>query len=481
MSNSLSPGSDLVIDDDDLEITMEDLSKAEAECFAGPSGGQVLARPTISAIPPTQPKPIDQAIFKFGATSSNINNPIPLVKSRVSSADPRTKFKPSKSGLLNPNLGGSVVTEAFSFTNKHNSGFSDELNLKRTVNNNSGSSSFSRQDQELPQDQGKNKFMFGSSSTTLTLPDSSKPQLQIVTPTFSPPHSPSTIADADSQGEDLTKYILMKQRHEAKMREEKLKMEKIEKLIELKKQKQQEEQNFWIDNNPSYDPEIRAKQMELVKEELELKRQTTRMLQMQQDMMMKNNANEEKRRLEEKKGILELQMQVKNLEMMLSNKQEPVGSGIGQFNRKPVRYRLGSIKNRLGPRQHNVQRDGTSVAGDIRYDRKRSHGEERNVASHKVMHEGVDVRKRKKYWNAQLPDDLVLTEITDQGPIKKRDLENIDEDHGDIVNEEEEGYEEDLDRYEYEGEMDPDLILTEFGENGPVKANPSGRNSPPEN
>jgi len=56
MSNSLSPGSDLVIDDDDLEITMEDLSKAEAECFAGPSGGQVLARPTISAIPPTQPK-----------------------------------------------------------------------------------------------------------------------------------------------------------------------------------------------------------------------------------------------------------------------------------------------------------------------------------------------------------------------------------------------------------------------------------------
>merc|ERR1712179_56034 len=226
-----------------------------------------------------------------------------------------------------------------------------------------------------PQDQGKNKFMFGSSSTTLTLPDSSKPQLQIVTPTFSPPHSPSTIADADSLGEDLTKYILMKQRHEAKMREEKLKMEKIEKLIELKKQKQQEEQeqNFWIDNNPSYDPEIRAKQMELVKEELELKRQTTRMLQMQQDMMMKNNANEEKRRLEEKKGILELQMQVKNLEMMLSNKQEPVGSGIGQFNRKPVRYRLGSIKNRLGPRQQNVERGDrsmVSLAGGPRNNRK---------------------------------------------------------------------------------------------------------------
>merc|ERR1719315_57263 len=272
------------------------------------------------------------------------------------------------------------------------------INLKRTVNNNSGSSSFSKLDQESPEGHGQNKFMFGSSSTTLNLPDSSK--AQIVAPTFSPPQSPSTIADADSQGEDLYKYTLMKQTHEAKMRAEKLKMEKIEKLIEVKKQKQQQQmqQNYWIDNNPSYDHETRAKQMELVKEELELKRQTTRMLQMQQDMLMKNNANEEKRRLEEKKGILELQMQVKNLEMMLSNKQEPVGSGIGQFNRKPVRYRLGSIKNRLGPRQHNVQRDGTSVAGDIRYDRKRSHVEERNVASHKVMHEGVDVRKRKKYW-----------------------------------------------------------------------------------
>ena len=79
------------------------------------------------------------------------------------------------------------------------------------------------------------------------------------------------------------------------MRTEKLKMEKIEKLIEIKKQKQQEQQNFWIDTNPSYDPEIRAKQIELVKEELELKRQTTRMLQMQQDILMRNNADEERR------------------------------------------------------------------------------------------------------------------------------------------------------------------------------------------
>jgi len=480
--SSLSSGSDLVIDDDDLEITMEDLSKAEAECFAGPSGGQVLARPTISAIPLTQQKPINQATFQFGATSSSINNHIPLVNSRVSSADPRRKFKPSRSGFSNLNLGGSA-TDAFSFTKKHISGVDVNINLKRTVNNNSGSSSFSKLDQESPEGHGQNKFMFGSSSTTLNLPDSSK--AQIVAPTFSPPHSPSTIADADSQGEDLTKYILMKERHEAKMRTEKLKMEKIEKLIELKKQKQQEQmqQNFWIDNNPSYDHEIRAKQMELVKEELELKRQTTRMLQMQQDMLMKNNADEERRRLAEKKGMLELQLQVKNLEMMLSNKEEPVGSGIGSFSKKPIKNRLGSIKSRLGPRQQNAERAGIRLAGGLRNERKRGHGdgEERTEASHKVKDEGVEKRKHKKYWNAKLPDDLVLTEITDQGPIKKVDVKKLDEDYGDFVNEEEEEYEEDLDRYEYEGELDSDLVLTEFGENGPVKATPTGKSSPSEN
>jgi len=484
MSNSLSPGSDLVIDDEDLELTMEDLSKAEAECLAGPSGGQVLARPTVPAKPSTQPKPINQVTFTFGATSSNITN-IPLEKSRVSPADPRTKFKPSRSGsgLLNLNPGGSA-TNNFSFTKNHNNGFEGSFNLVRTVNNNSGSSSFSSQDQRMPQGQGQNKFVFGSSSpSTLTLPDSSITPLQIVAPTFSPPHSPSTIADADSQGEDLSKYILMKQRHEAKMRTEKLKMEKIEKLIELKKQKQESQQKFWIDNSPSYDPEIRAKQMELIKEELELKKQTTRMLQMQQDMMMKNNAEEERRRLEEKKGMLELQMQVKNLEMMLSNKQEPVGSGIDQFCKKPISYGLGSIKNRLGPRQQNPARGGRNVAGlagDQRYDRKRIRGEKRTEASRKCMDEGVEIKKRKKYWNAKLPDDLVLTEITDQGPMKV-DSKKKSDDYGYLVSEDEEGYEEDLDRYEYEGEMDPDLVLTEFGENGPVKAIPSSRSSPDEN
>jgi len=450
MSNSLSPGSDLVIDDDDLEITMEDLSRAEAECGASGVGSQVLARPATIPVPKLN-------TFKFGATSSNIYDVIPLAKHRVSSADPRTKFKPA--GFLNLNSECSLPN-AFSVTMNNSNRIDDDTSLKRTVNNNTGSSSFSK-----PQNQDcGNKFVFGSaSSSTMTLP---------VTPTFSPPHSPSTIADADSQGEDLSKYILMKQRHEAKMKAEKLKMDKIEKMIELKKQKQQMQQKFWIDSNPSYDPEIRAKQMELAKQELELKRQTTRMLQMQQAMLMKNNADEERRRLEEKKGMLELQVQVKNLEKMLSNKQEPVGSGTGPFHKKPIKNRLGPIKSRLGSRQQNVRCDGSmrSFAGGRKYDRRRRLGENLSEASRKDNSEGFNSKKQQDYWNVKLPDDLVLTEITDQGPVKKVELNKIDAKYGDLENEEEEGYEEDLDRYECEGDLDPDLVLTEFGENGPVKA-----------
>merc|ERR1719233_322406 len=144
----------------------------------------------------------------------------------------------------------------------------------------------------------------------------------------------------------------------------------------------------------------------------------------------------------------------------------------------PIQNRLGSIKSRLGPRQQNAERAGIRLAGGLRSKRGHGDGEERTEASHKVKDEGVEKRKHKKYWNAKLPDDLVLTEITDQGPIKKVDVKKLDEDYGDFVNEEEEGYEEDLDRYEYEGELDSDLVLTEFGENGPVKATPTGKSSP---
>ena len=80
------------------------------------------------------------------------------------------------------------------------------------------------------------------------------------------------------------------------------------------------------------------------------------------------------------------------------------------------------------------------------------------------------MNKYKKYTNAKLPDDLVLTEITDFGPVKKENLNNADEYSKFHANAEVDDYEEDLDRYELEGELDPELVLTEFGENGPIKA-----------
>merc|ERR1719250_387425 len=158
---------------------------------------------------------------------------------------------------------------------------------------------------------------------------------------------------------------------------------------------------------------------------------------------------------------------------MLSNKQEPVGSGSGPFRKKPIKNRLGPIKSRLGSRQQNFERSDRSMrnfAGGLNYDRRRRLGENMSEASQKDNCEGFNSKNRKDCWNAKLPDDLVLTEITDQGPVKKVEVSKIDAKYGNLENEEEEGYEEDLDRYECEGDLDPELVLTEFGENGPVKA-----------
>ena len=64
----------------------------------------------------------------------------------------------------------------------------------------------------------------------------------------------------------------------------------------------------------------------------------------------------------------------------------------------------------------------------------------------------------------------MLTEITDQGPVKKEDIREAERSKRELAKQELEEYEDDLDRYEFEGDLDPDLVLTEFGENGPVKA-----------
>merc|ERR1712142_147540 len=222
-------------------------------------------------------------------------------------------------------------------------------------------------------------------------------------------------------------------------------------------------QSLWTDHKPFYDPEIRAKEMELVKQELELKKQTTRMLQMQQNILMKNSADDERRRLEENKGMLELQVQVKNLKKLLANKQVQGGADVDRPRfKKPV-------KDRLGSRPVNVNFNHENWSKGRREDRKRRFSEKKGDTDIFASNGEVVTNKYKKYTNAKLPDDLVLTEITDLGPVKKEDLNNADGYSKFQAKEEVDDYE-DLDRYEFEGEMDPELVLTEFGENGPIKA-----------
>jgi len=471
MSNSPSPGSDsdLVIDDEDLdrmELTEEDLSKAEAQCGVGTGGfGQVLARaaPVILAPPPNA-----TSTFKFGGTSSVFTSPGPvpmLAKNKISSADPRTKFKPSGFLGLNPTL---PAIDKTAVSNIHNNNVDVNFNLQRTVPNSAGSTSFfkSSPTQEQPKKANQSKFIFGSPSSLPTSTNPSKPQLRLAGPVFSPPQSPTDTGHEDSQGEDLANFVLMKEQQKAKIRAEKQKMEQIEKLIEQKKLKQQQhQQEFYLDKKGFFDPEVNARKREVLGQELELKKQTTMMLKMQKDMMMKMNAKEEMRRLEEKKQMLELQVQVQNLENLLATKKAQGGAPMikGQVdNTRPVRDRLGSK-----PEYSDLRGSGED-SEDWRAARKRRLGISYRRGD-AFQHEGGVSKKRKKnYSNAKLPDDLVLTELTDQGPVKKEDLEGSCVDLAKDVHADED--EEDLDRYEVEGELDPELVLTEFGDNGPIKA-----------
>merc|ERR1712025_1522694 len=122
------------------------------------------------------------------------------------------------------------------------------------------------------------------------------------------------------------------------------------------------------------------------------------------------------------------------------------------------------VKDRLGIRPVNVKANHETWTKGRREERKRRFSEKKGDSDKFATNEEV-MNKYKKYTNAKLPDDLVLTEITDFGPVKKEDLSNADEYSKFQAKEEVDDYE-DLDRYEFEGEMDPELVLTEFGENG---------------
>jgi len=486
MSDSLSPsGSDLVIDDDDLDsisVTKEDLSKAEAKCGLS-TGGQVLARPALSVAPP-------KFTFKFGAaagTSFPGSRP-PTTVSRMSSADPRTKFKPS--GFLSLNTASAC-----------NNNVDNNFNLKRTVQNSAGSSSFVQQQPHVQPAMSKPhlqpamaraKFIFGASSpTAVKSTPSSSTQFKFGGASFSPEHSPTSPGGDDGQDEDLLKYMKMKEIQEVTMNVEKEKMERIENLIQMKKKKDQlQQQQLWHFDHQSqpgrFDQELVAKKNELIKQEIELKKQTSMMLKMQQNMLMeKKNTEDERRRLEDQKQMLDLQLQVKKLQMLITDKH---GGGQGgsqsqvyrgwsnSNNNRPLSDRLGNnrpVADRLGRRSGDAETVGEVDNETWREVRKRRFNDGRSEAFENESCVGGIISKKgkkSKYTNAKLPDDLVLTEITDDGPVKKEDLREAAKEKRGLAKKETEECEEDLDRYEFEGDLDPELVLTDFGEDGPVKA-----------
>ena len=211
----------------------------------------------------------------------------------------------------------------------------------------------------------------------------------------------------------------------------------------------------------------------MAKQEMELKKQTAMLLKMQQNMLMeKRNTEEERRKMEDQRKILELQMSVKHLERLVTDKQGQ-GASFQTQGSRPVRERLGrksGISEGFGGR--DVE-DGEEIGRA----RKRRFMEGRSEVFDNQFGKGSNEvitsckkGKKSKYWCAKLPDDLVLTEITDQGPVKKEDIREAERSKRELAKQELEEYEDDLDRYELEGELDPDLVLTEFGENGPVKA-----------
>merc|ERR1719508_328337 len=131
MSDSLSPsGSDLIMDDGDLNNM-----SAEAKCGLIPGGDEKETRGRITFVSKLS-APDSQTAFKFGSPVRGLvsNNP---VGSKISVADPRTKYKPSGFLSLEKSNDVAPIKEKPNRDRKM-----DHLDIKRTVQNSFGTSSF---------------------------------------------------------------------------------------------------------------------------------------------------------------------------------------------------------------------------------------------------------------------------------------------------------------------------------------------------
>jgi len=465
MSDSLSPShsDDLIIDDEDLDrisVTMQDLTTDEDkhESHNTTTSGQLIARPGFL--------PHSQSLTQASNGKSRF-----LAGSKISVADPRTKFKPT--GFISfdksDDTNNSNVADLTQINNMDNN-----YNIKRTVQNYSGASSFVKQLPAAP----KQAISFGSAASA-SMQETRRFKFGA---SFNSPPVTSTFDQSNEDvGDEEEELRILKANQEARMKTEHETMKKIDNIIAMKKLEKQ--QQMWKANgnqklkvaNPGEQrvmdsEQVTRKERELALQEMEIKKQTTMLLQMQQNMLMeKKNAEEERRKLEDQRKIMELQMSVKNLERLITEKQ---GQGSyqsqGSSHNRPVKERVGE-KRGLFVGEYGEQ--GFKAEEEMRNQRKRRLMEGRSDEfSNQVGTNSRKGSKKSKYRCAKLPDDLVLTEITDQGPVKKEDLREADRVKRQLAMKEMEEEEDDLDRYEYEGELDPELVLTEFSENGPVKA-----------
>ena len=120
-----------------------------------------------------------------------------------------------------------------------------------------------------------------------------------------------------------------------------------------------------------------------------------RQLQKQQEMLTENW-----KKMEEQRRFNDLQTSINQLSQMISLKDG------GHMMTDPGHHQenKGSVRARVGPKNH-PNKDSSSLKSRLSMSRKE-------------MFDGDDERdnKRKKYTNRKLPDDLVLTHLTEAGP-----------------------------------------------------------------
>ena len=381
------------IDDDfSCSVTEEDLIEAEVqEQSSNNSSGteSVLASPRnlISG------KPFDNEQFKK-VSASNVSLPSKGIKSE--------NFEFGRS----PVKSNSVSSTSRSGISLDSSGFlplcsGKDLSLKRTIGND---------------------IFKGTKATSSSKGFLGEGQMKI----SSNPTPPSSIDKGFLKMEKLR--LVQKTRLEA----EKEKMEEMDRMIALKKQQNPPSLNMDASETKSR-LNAKSQRLDIKRKQMELKMAKERRL-----------LEEERRNLEDQRKILELLKTVQDLERIVQMKK-------GEGCRRPVRERLGPLpmERFLGEKGSEQERKINEEGEKMMERRKRRFNEGRSYSFQRENKNREDNVMRKTF--KALPDDLVLTEVTDAGPVPKERISSIGEE----------------DEF-FSSSLPAELILTEFGENGPV-------------